>query len=74
VQTKKALTEVTRREFQTQLKDVDALAEGGRGTGTGASAATPPTFDGTISWVVFLRQFETVAEYTAERAWRNPHN
>jgi hypothetical protein len=53
--------EATRREFQTQLKEVEARTERGRGEGTGA--AKPPKFDGNTSWVVFRRHFETVTEH-----------
>jgi ribosomal protein L23 len=53
----------TRREFQTQLKGDEAEAERGKGTRTGAGAAKRPKFDGTTSWAVFRRQFETVAEH-----------
>jgi hypothetical protein len=63
VQTTKALTKATRREFQTQLKKVKARAERGRSKGTDAGAPKPPKFDGTISWAVFRRQLETVVEY-----------
>jgi hypothetical protein len=40
-QTTKAVTEATRCEFQTHLKEVEARAERRRGTGIGASAAKP---------------------------------
>jgi hypothetical protein len=55
-----APNEANRREFQSQL---EARTERGRGTGNGVTAAKPPKFDGTISWVVFRRQFETVTEH-----------
>jgi hypothetical protein len=42
-----AKTEATQREFQSQLEEVEARAEHGR-TVTGASAAQPPQFDGTV--------------------------
>jgi hypothetical protein len=60
----------TRKDFHEELglmfqvaMEVEARAERGRGTGTGASAAMTPKFDGTASWVVFRRQFETVAQH-----------
>jgi hypothetical protein len=55
--------EATWREFKTQLKEIQARAECGRGTGTGAYAAKPPKFDGTTSLAVFQRQIETVTEH-----------
>jgi type VI protein secretion system component Hcp len=58
-----AKTETIRREFQTQLKEVEAGAECGRGTGTGMGAPKSPKFDGTTSWAVFQRQFDTLAEH-----------
>jgi hypothetical protein len=60
-QTTKALTEANRREFQSQLEEIEAMVE--RGSRPAAIAAQPPTFDGTTSWAVFWRQFETVAEH-----------
>jgi hypothetical protein len=51
------------REFQTQLKEVEAGAQSGRGTGTGAGAAVQLKFDGTTTWAVFWLQFETVAKH-----------
>jgi hypothetical protein len=59
--TTKALIETTQREFQEKLKEVEARAK--RRKGTGAGAARISKFDGIISWAVFRRQFETVAEY-----------
>jgi hypothetical protein len=55
--------ETNNREFQAQVEEVKAIAERGRGIRSGASAAQPPTFDGTASWAVFRRQFETAAEH-----------
>jgi hypothetical protein len=55
-----AKTEATRREFLTWLKGVEARAEGGRETETGAAKSFK--FDGTISWAVVERHFETVVE------------
>jgi hypothetical protein len=53
-----------KREFQAQLEEVRDVAERGSiPTGACASAAQPPKFDGTTSWAVFQRQFETVAEH-----------
>jgi hypothetical protein len=40
--TTKAITEAARCEFQPHLKEVEALAESKRGTGTGAGVAKPP--------------------------------
>jgi hypothetical protein len=60
-----------RREFQTQLEEVEVGAEPGRGTGTGAMK--PPKFDGTTSWAVFRRQFETIVEHNCWTTRRNPH-
>jgi hypothetical protein len=45
------------------LEEVEAKAEGGRGTGNDASMAKPPQFDGTTSWAVFWHQFEIVVEH-----------
>jgi hypothetical protein len=50
-------------EFQSQLEEVVARAERGRGPGACASMALPPTFNGTTSWAVFRRHFETVAKH-----------
>jgi hypothetical protein len=61
-QTAKALIQATWHEFQMQLKEVEARAECGRGTGSGL--AKPPKFDGTTSWAMFQRQFETVAKHS----------
>jgi hypothetical protein len=55
--------EATRLEFQSQLEEVMARAERGRGTGACANAAQPPKFHGTTSWALFRRQSETVAEH-----------
>jgi hypothetical protein len=45
------------------LKEAEARTEQGRGTGIDAGAAKPLKVDGTISWAVFRRQFEAVAEH-----------
>jgi hypothetical protein len=45
------------------LEEITAEAECGRGTGACASTAQPSKFDGTTSWAVFQRQFETVTEH-----------
>jgi hypothetical protein len=58
-----AKLEATRREFQTQLKEPEAGAERGIATGTGVGEVKEPKFDGTTSWAVFRRQFETIAEH-----------
>jgi hypothetical protein len=55
--------EATRREIESQLEEVVARAERGRGTGACTHAAKQPKFDGTTSWAVFCRQFETAAEH-----------
>jgi hypothetical protein len=55
--------EVTRRNFQTQLKDAEAGTERGIATRNAAGSVRPPKFDGTRAWAVFRRQFETVEEY-----------
>jgi hypothetical protein len=55
--------EAAKCEFQSQLEEVDARIERRRRTGACASAAQPPKFDGTTSWALFRRQFETVAEH-----------
>jgi hypothetical protein len=60
-QTTKALIDANRREFQSQLEEIEAKAE--RGSKPAAIAAQPPRFVGTTSWAVFRRQFETVAEH-----------
>jgi hypothetical protein len=62
----KALVESTRHEVQMQLEEVEAWTERGtyQRTGTGPGAAKPPSFDGSTSWAVFRRQFETVAEHS----------
>jgi hypothetical protein len=54
-----AKIEATQREFQPQLKEVEAQAEGVRWTETGAGAAKLLKFDETKTWAVFRRQFET---------------
>jgi hypothetical protein len=55
--------EAARCEFRARLEVVEAKAKGGRGPGVYASMAQPPIFEGTTSWSVFRRQFETVAEH-----------
>lgn len=60
-QTTRALIEVIRREFQTQLEKVDDRAESGEGTRAGA--VKPRKFDLITSWAVFRRQFQTAAKY-----------
>jgi hypothetical protein len=56
-------TATNKREFRAPLEAARAVAEGGRGIGGGASAMQLPKLDGTASWTVFRRQFETVAEH-----------
>jgi BMFP domain-containing protein YqiC len=53
--------EAVRREFHTRLEEAKEMTGQARGRGKGMCAATPPNFDGTTSWSVFRRQFETVA-------------
>jgi hypothetical protein len=53
--------ETAKREFQSQLEEVEARVE--RTRRTCASAAQLPKFDGTTSCAVFRRQFETVKEH-----------
>jgi hypothetical protein len=52
-----------RQGLEAKIAEVEALAERGRAIGTGAGVAKPPKFDGTTTWTVFQRQFETVAEH-----------
>jgi hypothetical protein len=52
-----AKIEATRREFQTQLKGIEAGTKHRRGT------AKPPEFNGTTSWAVFQHQFKTKEEH-----------
>jgi hypothetical protein len=47
------------------------VAEQGRGIGAGASMVQPPKFNGTASWAVFRRQFETVAEHNGWTCQKN---
>jgi hypothetical protein len=58
-----AKTEANRREFQSQLEGVKAVADQGSRPAACVSMAQPPKFDETISWAVFWRQFEIVAEH-----------
>jgi hypothetical protein len=58
-----AKTETARRDFQTQLKEVETGAQCGRCTGNGAGAAKPPNFDGTTSWAMFRPQFGTAEDH-----------
>jgi hypothetical protein len=60
-QTTKALIQAIWHKFQTQLKEVEAQAECGRGTGSGM--VKPPMFDRTTLWAMFQHQFETVAKH-----------
>jgi hypothetical protein len=55
----KTLLDTTLRGFEAKIAEV----ERGRGIGTGAGAMKPPMIDGTTSWAVFRRQFETAAEH-----------
>jgi hypothetical protein len=57
--------EATQREIESQLEEVVASAERGRGTGVCTHATQTAKFDGTTSWAVFRRQFETVAEHNS---------
>jgi hypothetical protein len=49
-QTMKGLTKATRREFNTQLKEVECWAKRERGTGIGAEVKKQNKFDG--KWTV----------------------
>jgi ribosome-associated translation inhibitor RaiA len=53
--------EAAKREFQSQLEEVEARVE--RRIRACASAAQPPKLDGTTSWAVFRRLFDTVAAH-----------
>jgi hypothetical protein len=55
--------EAARREFQSQLEQIRAWIVHGRGIQSCASSVKPPKCDGTSSWTVFRRQFETIAEH-----------
>jgi hypothetical protein len=50
-------------ELETRIAEVEARAEPGVGgsTGKGTGRAKPPKFDGSTSWAMYRRQFETVA-------------
>jgi hypothetical protein len=52
------------RKFQAQLEEIKTAADRGSRPPVCASAVQPPTFDGTTSWYVFRRQFETIVEHT----------
>jgi hypothetical protein len=56
-----ASLEAMQAETKTDLEI--RMAERGRGTEACASTAQPPKFDGTTSWAMFWRQFETVVEH-----------
>jgi hypothetical protein len=58
-----AKIEATGHEFQKQLKEVEAGAKHGRGTGTSMGKEKPPKFKGTTQWVGFQHQFQTVAKH-----------
>jgi hypothetical protein len=58
----KTLTDTMRRGLEAKMPEVEAQAERGS-AGTGADGVKPPKFDGTTSWAVFRRQFETVKEH-----------
>lgn len=45
------------------MEVVEARAECRRGPKVSTSTAQPITFDGTTSWAMFRRQFETIAEH-----------
>jgi hypothetical protein len=56
--------DVRAQELEDRIAEVEARAElgvGGR-TGNDAGRAKPPKFDGSTSWSMFRRQFETVAD------------
>jgi uncharacterized protein YabN with tetrapyrrole methylase and pyrophosphatase domain len=52
------------RKFQFQLEKVKAVPERVSRPAACASTLQPPTSDRTISWAVFRRQFEIIAEHT----------
>jgi hypothetical protein len=58
----------TQHELQARLETVGTRTERGNTPAVGASASPPPTFNGTTSWSVFLRQSEIVAEHNS---WSN---
>jgi hypothetical protein len=68
-----ARIEANHREFQTKLKELEAGAERGRGTGTSVGAAKPPKFDWTISWPCSGTSFRPQQSTNAGQTWRNPH-
>jgi hypothetical protein len=66
-ETQQNMTDI--KDFQLGLKvriaEVEARVElgvGGR-TGNDAGRAKPPKFDGSTSWAMFRRQFETLADH-----------
>jgi hypothetical protein len=58
----------TKHVLQARLEAVVRRTERGNTPAAGASAAAPPTFNGSTSWSVFRRQFEIVAEHNR---WSN---
>jgi hypothetical protein len=61
-QTAKVLNEATWREFQKQLKEVDAWPSAEEEQEPATGVVKPPKFEETTPWALFRRQFETVAE------------
>jgi hypothetical protein len=55
--------EATRQDFETQLAALEARTRlaGGSSAGANTDKIKPPKFDGSISWVVFHRQFDAAA-------------
>jgi hypothetical protein len=58
----------TKHVLQARLEAVETRTERGNTPAVGASAAPPPTFNGSTLWSVFRRQFEIVAEHNR---WSN---
>jgi hypothetical protein len=58
-------------ELETRIAKVEARAELGVGSriGNDARRAKPPKFDGSTSWAMFRRQFETVADHNCWTSW-----
>jgi hypothetical protein len=57
--------------LKVRMAEVEARAELGVGSRTGNDGrrANPPKFDGSTSWAMFQRQFETVAEHNRWMPW-----
>jgi hypothetical protein len=55
--------EEAKREFRDRLEAVQTRTERGITPTVSTSTVQPPTFNGSSTWSVFRRQFETVAEH-----------